>query len=70
MRLPKWNSTTAKTIRTTVYELAGLLLAVLANPSAVELIKQYYPQVLVILTATAPILTFIVNFTKKDVENY
>jgi|DEB19_MinimDraft_3_1074340.scaffolds.fasta_scaffold344204_2 ActR/RegA family two-component response regulator len=70
LQKPSWDSTTARTLRVIAYEVCGLLIAVLANPDAVELLKSYYPQVLVILTGFAPVATFIVNFIKKDVENY
>lgn len=67
---PTYDSTTARTLRVIAYEVCGLLLAILANPDAVQLIKNYYPQVLIILTAFAPVATFLVNLIKKDVENY
>ena len=68
--LPSKDSTVARTLRVLVYELCAVLLAVLANPEAVELIKQYYPELLVILTGFAPVATFLVNLIRKDVKNW
>ena len=70
MRLPKFDSTTARTSRVFAFELAGLVIAVLAQPDAVKFLKDYYPQVLVILTGVAPIATFLVNLLRPSVKNY
>jgi hypothetical protein len=68
--LPSKDSTAVRTLRVVAYEVLGLLLAVLASPDAVELLKQYYPQVLIILTTFAPIATLIVNLLRRDVKNW
>jgi hypothetical protein len=70
MKLPKFDSTTARTLRVIAYEIAGLLIAVLAQPDAVQFLKDYYPQVLVILTGFAPLATAIVNLLRPSVKNY
>lgn len=70
MRLPRIDSTTAKTTRVILYQVAGLLLATLANPDAVTLIKNYFPDVLILLGGVAPVATLIVNLLRPDVKNY
>lgn len=70
MRLPKFDSTTVRTLRVLAFELAGLVIAVLAQPDAVKFLKDYYPQVLVILTGVAPVATFLVNLLRPSVKNY
>lgn len=70
MKLPSWNSTTAKTLRTAIYEVAILLLALLANPEIIEFLTKNYPDLVFILTAGPVVLTFIVNFLSKSSDNY
>ena len=70
MRLPKFDSTTARTLRVLAFEVAGLVIAILAQPDAVKFLKDYYPQVLVILTGVAPLATFVVNLLRPSVKNY
>lgn len=68
--LPSKDSTAARTFRVLVYELCAVFLAILANPDAVELLRGYYPELLVILTGFAPVATLIVNLIRKDVRNW
>ena len=59
-----------RTARIVLYELAGLFIAVLTNPDAVSLLKQYYPEILAVLLGFVPIATFVVNWLRKDVQNW
>lgn len=70
MRKPSWDSTAAKTIRTLVYEVATVILALLAMPEVMDFLVEHYPGLVAILTILPVILTYVVNFLKKDVDNY
>jgi hypothetical protein len=68
--LPSKDSTAVRTLRVATYELLGLFLAIMANPDAVELLRNYYPEVFAILVGFAPVATFIVNLLRRDVKNW
>ena len=68
--MPSKDSTMMRTARIVLYELAGLFIAVLTNPDAVSLLKQYYPEILAVLLGFVPIATFVVNWLRKDVQNW
>lgn len=70
MKKPSWDSTTAKTLRTLIYEVATVILALLAMPEVMDFLVKNYPGLISILSIVPVILTFIVNFVKSDVDNY
>ena len=70
MKKPSWDSTAAKTIRTLIYEVATVALALLAMPEVMDFLVKHYPGLIAILSILPVILTFIVNFLKSDVDNY
>jgi hypothetical protein len=70
IKKPSWDSTTAKTLRTVIYEVVALLLALLAMPEVIDLIAKYYPEFIAVTTIAPVVLTFIVNYLNKNVDNY
>lgn len=70
MRLPSKDSAVASTIRVFLYVVVPQVCLFLLDPDTVELTYEYLPQVAGVITAGAPIITFVYNFLRKDVENY
>ncbi len=70
MKLPAKDSATGRALRVAFYQVPMLVLALLTNPQTVELILQYFPELAAIVTLTAPTVSFLYNFLRKDVKNY
>lgn len=70
MRLPSKDSAFAKAVRVFIYVLIPFALAFLQNPDAVKAIVEYYPTFAVFVAVGTPVLAFVYNYFRSDVENY
>ena len=70
MRLPTKDSTTGRFMRVMFYQVVMATVALVSDPEATKAIVKYYPALAAIVTATAPIASFIYNYFRKNVKNY
>lgn len=68
--LPSKDSTVGRFLRVLFYQVIMGTLALLSDPEAVKFVVKYYPDIAVIVASTAPIVSFIYNYFRKDVRNY
>lgn len=70
MRLPTKDSATWRGILTSAQVLGAFIVALVATPDAMELIRQFYPQFIPVLTGAAGVIAFVIGFFRKSVKNY
>jgi hypothetical protein len=68
--LPSKDSATWRAIITSLQAFVGFLLALVALPEVMELVNQYYPELVPVVVAGAGIASFVLNFFRKDVKNW
>jgi len=70
MRLPTKDSATWRSLITAAQAGIGLMTAMLAMPEFRELVNIFYPQAVPFIVVGAGAASFILNYFRKDVQNY
>lgn len=68
--LPTKDSATWRAIITGLQAFCGFLVALVAMPDVMNLINQYYPEIVPIVVAGAGLASFVLNLFRKDVKNW
>jgi len=70
MRLPSKDSATWRCVVTGGQALIGVVIAMLAMPEFRELVNIFYPQAVPFVVFGAALASFVLNYFRKDVQNY
>ena len=70
LRPPKLDSATFKGIVTALQTLCAFVVAAAADPSIMQLLTAWYPQLVPVVTASAGIVAFLLGYVRTDVRNY
>lgn len=70
MRLPQKDSATWRAVITAVEATVGFILALLAVPGVAEVVRDFNPEVFVLIPTIVGVLNFARNYLRKDVVNY
>lgn len=70
MRLPRLDSATWKALMTALQTFLGFMAALLVLPEFRELVTRFYPQAIPVIVTASGVVTFIINYFRKDVRNY
>ena len=74
MRLPSQDSATGRAVKTAFQSIVGLLITLIAIPGVPEALTTYAREhtlpFLVFVGVPAGVVSFVMNFVRKDVSNY
>ena len=70
MKLPSVDSATWRGLITSVQSLAAFVVTLLLLPGVADIIRDFYPEAVVLVSIAGFLASFFPNLIRKDVKNY